>query len=920
MSNEHLDSIVSDHHLAEIANNLVDWELLAPYLELTESEQKEIVEDYRGRYKLQKLQALREWKRKSGGKATYRNLGGICRNHDLVSLAERIESYQCSQAQPGSSQILDTFQRHLVDCYLSSPHPATLQWPPEAIPSLALQAPSTYLDLNLQEAPLVKIQYPTDTQPPQDSFKSVTLPSVLSQGEGSRRMLVYFQGIGGSGKTTLSWHACREWAEKRLLTHFQLLIHVQLSRVKSATTFADLIPYPDKSFRQAVATAIVDQQGRGVCLLVDGLDESTTELLDFMLVDLLRGRFSNAYFPELSFVMTSRPDWRITERLQSVLKTCIVLAGFNRDSLLKFLDNRLGASSKEKAILLKEFRINLAVEGLCCHPVNAAIMSFIIHFICNVPTTQTMLHDCLIKNFLIRLVKSRMRIETPCAIDSLLREDCLPSEICLSFRNLCLLAYTSVLELKRLFTDEDLLQANIKDTLGLLNTRPTITMSGSRQYHSFYHESIQEFLAAVHLSTMEESEQVTAVELFLGNNLVRSQVLPFYAGLTRLSNARCLKVISASLSQIGEIDKAIQQLLWKNKGPRQQAVTFMQCLYECQNDSVMELPETNVPVSQFFRRQVTELIEPDSADDIPPVKYLSFSGVALTPLDCLSLAHYIRAKLVRKETFNLMVHLDYCSIQDVGMQLLLTEMTKGITECTQATVDLSLMHSQFGKESLLSLKQLLQGPINVQLIALANCFDPAIVDLGYALKCIIEGLANNSRCVCKCVDVSKNPFDASHIFHIILLLLTCSKDMTMAFSFSSEVSRLVMPLFSRAVASSSLHYLNLGGSSISDAELDILGENLQENHCLTALAMSHNKFTLPGFHKFLLRFKSNPNSQLCVLLVDSRFAEDDRVKQILKDVNDFRSTLPCDRLAVYSEQMGINYLMLPIMFNDCTVQ
>ena len=915
MSNEHFDSIVSDYHLAKIANNLVDWELLAPYLELTESEQKEIVEDYRGRYRLQKLQALREWKRKSGDKATYRNLGSICRNHDLVSLAERIESYQSSQAQPGSSQILDTFQRHLVDCYLSSPHPATLQWPPEAIPSLALQAPSTYLDLNLQEAPLVKVQYPTDTQPPQDSFKSVTLPSVLSQGEGSGRMLVYFKGIGGSGKTTLSWHACREWAEKRLLNHFQLLIHVQLSRVKSATTFADLIPYPDKSFRQAVATAIVDQKGRGVCLLLDGLDEAGTELLDFLFESLLKGSLGNAYFPELSFVVTSRPDWRITERLQSVLKTCIVLAGFNRDSLLKFLEYRLGASSKEKAILLKEFRINPAVEGLCCHPVNAAIMSFIIHFICNVPTTQTMLHDCLIKNFLIRLVKSRMRIETPCAIDSLLRDECLPSEICLSFRNLCLLAYTSVLELKRLFTDKDLQQANIKDTLGLLNTRPTITMSGSRQYHSFYHESIQEFLAAVHLSTMEESEQVTAVELFLGNNLVRSQVLPFYAGLTKLSNARCLKVISASLSQVGEVDKAIQQLFWKNKGPRQQAVTFMQCLYECRNDSVMELPETNVPVSQFFRRQVTELIEPD---DIPPVKYLSLSGVALTPLDCLSLAHYIRAKLVRKETFNLMVHLDCCSIQDVGMQLLLTEMTKGITECTQATVGLSLTHSQFGKESLLSLKDLLKGQINVDLIILANCFDPAIVDLGYALKCIIEGLANKS--MRRCVDLSKNSFDASHIFHIILLLLTCSEGTFMVFSFCSEVHVNSFSLFSRAVALSSLRYLSLGGSSISDAELDILGENLQENHCLTALAMSHNKFTLPGFHKFLRWFKSNPNSQLCVLLVDSRFAEDDRVKQILKVINDFRSTLPCDRLAVYSEQMGRNYLMLPIMFNDCTVQ
>ena len=44
------------------------------------------------------------------------------------------------------------------------------------------------------------------------------------------------------------------------------IIHVDLSHVKSATTFADIIAYPNSSLQPAIAKAIVDRKGSGVCL------------------------------------------------------------------------------------------------------------------------------------------------------------------------------------------------------------------------------------------------------------------------------------------------------------------------------------------------------------------------------------------------------------------------------------------------------------------------------------------------------------------------------------------------------------------------------------------------------------------------------------------------------------------------------
>ena len=90
----------------------------------------------------------------------------------------------------------------------------------------------------------------------------------------------------------------------------------------------------------------------------------------------------------------------------------------------------------------------------------------------------------------------------------------------INFRRLCQFAYTETVELQHLFSNDDLQQAEIQDALGLLNTHPTITMYGSKQYYTFYHIFVHEFFGVVHLAVMEENEQVSAIKQFLGNNLV----------------------------------------------------------------------------------------------------------------------------------------------------------------------------------------------------------------------------------------------------------------------------------------------------------------------------------------------------------------------------------------------------------------
>ena len=66
-----MDNDISDYHIAEMAQDLKNWEEVSVSINLSESERKEIKEDYHGRYSLQKRQALRVWRNKYGDKATY---------------------------------------------------------------------------------------------------------------------------------------------------------------------------------------------------------------------------------------------------------------------------------------------------------------------------------------------------------------------------------------------------------------------------------------------------------------------------------------------------------------------------------------------------------------------------------------------------------------------------------------------------------------------------------------------------------------------------------------------------------------------------------------------------------------------------------------------------------------------------------
>ncbi len=256
-----------------------------------------------------------------------------------------------------------------------------------------------YVDLPLFEAAL------TDEEPgKQQPRKLVELCRIFLTGNHkAKRKVVLLEGVAGSGKTTLSWNACQDWAKEELFQQFPLLIHVSLEDpvVRSATCLADIIPHPSSEMREAVANAIADKRGKGVCFLFDGWDEATPAIQQrgSFMYRFIAGSSDRTLLSQCSIIVTSRPSASGT--LKRYMTSKVEIGRLDKPSIDSLIGVCLSPGESEKLLKLLEQRLQLAT--LCNLPINAAIVIFLFHCgVQSLPETCTGLFKALVSNLLIR--------------------------------------------------------------------------------------------------------------------------------------------------------------------------------------------------------------------------------------------------------------------------------------------------------------------------------------------------------------------------------------------------------------------------------------------------------------------------------------------------------------------------------------
>ena len=646
---------------------------------------------------------------------------------------------------------------------------------------------------------------------------------------------------------------------KRLLQQFYLLIYIKLNdpQLQKAKKLSDFLPEVDKHLSHNLTLAIADMRGTGVCLLLDGLDEAQPDTLNACF-NLMMGS-ENAKYPQLSFIMTTRPNSQIALQLLSVVKTKICISGFSKSKLHEFL--RANLSTYDHKHMEEQLEIIPQLEGLCGLPINAAIMIFLAQFSDQISfsKTQTGLYKQLICNFLVRHMQTRTTESEPNAIETF---DDLPLNLQGPFKHLCELAYLAITKKKRLFTIKDLEKAAIKidNTLGLLRSYQKITISGIQRHYSFHHTSVHDFLAAIHIVQMKESEQVSAIKTISEDAL--SQVIPFYAGLGKLSNRRVLTELSRVLRKPLD-DKNTIDALTKNPStsndPRRKALTFFQCLFECQDNSLLQLPET-----QLVQYEALSGNKEFTDGKFTNSHVVCMTCLNLSPIDCIAIGYFLKVKsLAMKEKSLIYLRMGRCS--DIGMASFFKEIRSGIRTYTSTRVLVGLTHSFLSRTTLSALRDALVGPSNIDQLRITrraevNSVNVKSKDVVYALKCMVEGLAQNSSCISIVLDgFSTEENNDIHAFYVILMLRACTlRDL----HYCNADFHKTMHLISEAVKLSTLKTLVLMRCNIDDKALLQLGHGVCRNPRLIHVTVALNPYTINGVMNFLRLFVNNDISSL----------------------------------------------------------
>ena len=276
-----------------------------------------------------------------------------------------------------------------------SPHPSCLGWPQEVA--------ETYIDLPLTEVP------PQPNGPDEGPRRKVVLGELFKTGKsGSKKKTILIEGIARSGKTTLMWHACREWAAGRLFPEVNILICLSLDdpSLHSAKSLADLIPHESSEMREAVANEIARLSSKGVCFLIDAWDEAPSSVQ--RKGSYVHRLISGSSLPHCNILITSRPI--AAGLLYPLLTARVVVGGFDRARIAQFADVNLGNSSVAKKELIKAFQINPHLLGFCNLPINAAIVLYLFQLrtpCSKLPSTQTGLFYALVLNLLLRHMQLR---------------------------------------------------------------------------------------------------------------------------------------------------------------------------------------------------------------------------------------------------------------------------------------------------------------------------------------------------------------------------------------------------------------------------------------------------------------------------------------------------------------------------------
>jgi len=323
---------------------------------------------------------------------------------------------------------------------------------------------------------------------------------------------ILIEGDPGIGKTMLANQLALQWKNINILREktFLFLIYLRDPKVHELSTVHSLLEYmfqgdlleDYQSCINAYEKFINETNGACLALLFDGYDELSMEKRKTSFISAIIKR---QVFKDSLLIITSRPSG--SEELYCYACRRIEILGFTEQGRDSHLKNVLNSSEKYEH-LMQYLKSHSTVDTLCFNSLNMTMLVYLFKETDSLPATQTELFDMFISQTVSHFLK---KSGFSCKLSSLSHFKGKHLKI---LKELGKLSFDSLRKDKMVFSSRDLqincpLYSSFISTnchsFGLLKEkRCNFTVEHS---YNFLHLTIQEFLAAWHLSKFGIFEQ-----------------------------------------------------------------------------------------------------------------------------------------------------------------------------------------------------------------------------------------------------------------------------------------------------------------------------------------------------------------------------------------------------------------------------
>ena len=338
----------------------------------------------------------------------------------------------------------------------------------------------------------------------------------ISSTEAPKCILI--EGAPGIGKTILAREIAYCWANYEILTEIKIvfLLYLRDPQLQSITTIKGLIEYVSMGYfdEQIIAfnRHLVSTNGHQLCIIMDGFDEYPTPLQkNSFIVNIING----VVLPKAMLVITSRPT--ATVSLHDRVDRRIDILGLPKEEREKYILQTFRNSPEKKIELEKYLKQQPVINGLCFVPLHLAILLYLFQQ-GSLPETLTEMNESFILHAIYRhLEKHGLTPSGP--VDKLAN---VPKPVLDVVYNLSELAFKGLQENKLVFTFDEIKQTCpcIDATVGAINGFGLLQAvehyphkgAGTTTSSNFLHFTMQEFLAAVHVSSLPSEQQSSLME------------------------------------------------------------------------------------------------------------------------------------------------------------------------------------------------------------------------------------------------------------------------------------------------------------------------------------------------------------------------------------------------------------------------